>query len=154
MEKQRGQSAEYRVHASRVQFVKPAFQKLVVWQKAQNLATEIVGLVDGLPGTRSPGTLGNQVLRSAYSVAANVAEGYGRYSEPAYRHHLSIARGSLFETESWFDLLRCAGYVRDEQADQLTAQCEEIARMLTATVKPLRTSKSFGEEVTEYVTDA
>ena len=45
------------------------------------------------------------MMRSAGSVPANIAEGYGRYSQAAYRSHLSIARGSLFETQSWIDLL-------------------------------------------------
>lgn len=148
------QSAEYRAHASRNDAVRPRFQSLAIWQKAQGLAADVVTLVDALPTTRSAATLGNQLLRSATSVAANIAEGYGRYSEPAYRNHLSIARGSLFETESWLDLLERAGYLPAERTSEFTQVCEEIARMLTATMKPLKSAKSLGEEPVEYATEA
>ena len=137
---------------ARTSGTKPAFQNLIVWQKAQGLAADVVNLVDALPNKKSANTLGNQVLRSAASVAANIAEGYGRYSEAAYRNHLSIARGSLFETESWLDLLLRTGYMSDEKSQQMVTACEEVARLLTAAMKPLRNAKSIGtgEEPAEY----
>ena len=147
------QSAEYRVQANRQGASRPEFQNLVVWQMAQALAAEVVRLVDSLPASRSAGTLGNQVLRSAASVAANIAEGYGRYSEPAYRHHLSIARGSLFETESWLDLLQKASYLSGDECLRLTEACEEVARLITAVMKPLRSGQRLGEEPAEYGVD-
>jgi four helix bundle protein len=58
--------------------------------------------------------MGTQLVRAAGSVPANIAEGYGRYSQGAYRNHLSIARGSLFESESWIDLLFQAGHLSAE----------------------------------------
>lgn len=107
-------------------------------------------LVDGLPAARSATTLGNQILRSGTSVAANIAEGYGRYSEAAYGNHLSIARGSLLETQSWLDLLQRAGYVSDDKVRELVAACEEIARMVTATMKPLNRARSPKEGALKY----
>jgi four helix bundle protein len=147
------QSAEYRAQNPGQ---RPIFQNLVVWQKAHALATELVALVDQLPAKRSAGTLGNQLLRSGASVSANIAEGYGRFSEGAYRNHLSIARGSLFETESWIDLLASSGYITAEVRDRLIDSCEEVARILSATMKPLKTGRasSVREEGAEYVTDA
>ena len=41
----------------------------------------------------------SQMLRSAASVPANIAEGYQRATRKDYAHFISIARGSLAETE-------------------------------------------------------
>ncbi|HLG12828.1 MAG TPA: four helix bundle protein [Dehalococcoidia bacterium] len=113
------------------------FKALIVWQKAQELATEVVAELERLPRNRQSEAIGLQLLRSAGSVAANIAEGYGRYSAGAYRNHLSIARGSLFETESWIDLLSRTGYVSEETSSTMTAKCVEVGRLLTAMMRAL-----------------
>ena len=81
------------------------FTKIVVWQESQDLAAKVARIVATLPRNRAAEIIGNQMMRSAGLLPANIAEGYGRYSQAAYRSHLSIARGSLFETQSWIDLL-------------------------------------------------
>ena len=80
-------------------------------------------------------------MRSAGSIAANIAEGYGRFSQAAYRNHLSIARGSAFESESWIDLLMRLGYIDREDGDDLTAKCKAIQIMLTTRMKSLPAPK-------------
>src|SRR4051812_37950586 len=46
-------------------------------------------------------TLGLQVIRSADSIAANLAEGFGRYTMPDRKRFYTIARGSFEETKCW-----------------------------------------------------
>ena len=46
-------------------------------------------------------TLGKQIVRSADSVRANIAEGYVRYSFPDRIRFCHIARGSLMESKRW-----------------------------------------------------
>ena len=70
-------------------------------------------------------------------MPANIAEGYGRYYEAAYRNHLSIARGSLFETETWIDLLQRSGCISDETNTMLVTQCGEVGRLLTSQMRNL-----------------
>lgn len=132
----------------------PAFKGLIVWQKAQSLAADLVTLVDMLPTTRAASAIGNQLIRSGASVPANIAEGYGRYSDAAYRNHLSIARGSLFETESWLDLLHRSGFIGDDRTRELLGQCEEVTRLITSTMKPLKSARAIREEGLEYLAEA
>jgi four helix bundle protein len=133
------QSTEYRVQRKQAsRRTRPAFYSLVVWQKAQDLAARIAEVVDDLPRARSAENLGNQAVRSAASVPANIAEGYGRYSEAAYRQFLSIARGSLYETESTIDLFERPRYVSEDVASSLIDDAEGVARLITATMKPLK----------------
>lgn len=110
---------------------------MALWQKSQALALAVVRLVSALPRVRTAETIGNQLLRSAGSVPANIAEGYGRYSQAAYRSHLSIARGSLFETESWIDLLAQAEFIQEADKTALLNSCHEVGKLLTLRMKSL-----------------
>ena len=46
-------------------------------------------------------TLGKQIVNSADSVAANIAEGFGRFHYQENKHFCYISRGSLTETQVW-----------------------------------------------------
>jgi four helix bundle protein len=46
-------------------------------------------------------TVGKQIVRSADSIGANIAEGYGRHHTKDNLRFLYIARGSLQETKVW-----------------------------------------------------
>jgi four helix bundle protein len=128
------QSAECKVQPNSTY---ASFRSLIVWQKAQDLAARVAGLVAGLPPDRSSDVIANQILRSAGSVPANIAEGYGRYSEAAFRNHLSIARVSLCETESWLDLLHRTSKISQQDAEAVRKDCEEVARLITSSMRPL-----------------
>ena len=132
-----------------------AFRNQVLSQKAQEFAEGIAALIVSLKHDRVTDPIGNQMMRSAGSIAANVAEGYGRLSQAAYRSHLSIARGSTFESESWIDLLVRRGYVDPERGETLIASCHEIGRMLTARMRSLNSGKTYaiGEEKATYGDD-
>lgn len=51
-------------------------------------------------------TVGDQMVRAADSIAANIAEGYGRYFFGEYLVFLYYSRGSLFETKFWLEKAR------------------------------------------------
>ena len=46
-------------------------------------------------------TIGYQVIRSSDSIAANIAEGYGRYTPADRKKFYLNSRGSFEETKSW-----------------------------------------------------
>ena len=46
-------------------------------------------------------TIGLQIIRSADSIAVNIAEGYGRFSPPDRRKFYRYSRGSFEETKAW-----------------------------------------------------
>jgi len=98
--------------------------------------------------------LGRQVMASAASIGANIAEGYGRYAVGAYRNHLSIVRGSACETDGWLDLLHRAGYIDQEAESRLHGLCMEVVKLLTTRMIGLeKQSHSAGrvrEEPTRY----
>jgi len=46
-------------------------------------------------------TIGKQIVKSADSVGANIAEGVGRYGTQDNKRFVYFARGSLYETKHW-----------------------------------------------------
>ncbi len=104
-------------------------------------------IVTALPRDRAAEVIGNQLLRSAGSIPANIAEGYGRFSQAAYRNHLSIARGSAFEAESWLDLLGRRNYLDAATLARLLQSCARVRSMLTTRMKGLGEAKaSYAKE--------
>ena len=52
------------------------------------------------PGTGGQDTVGYQIIRSSDSIAANIAEGYGRYTPADRKKFYLYSRGSFEETKS------------------------------------------------------
>jgi four helix bundle protein len=73
-----------------------------------------------------------QQMASADSICANIEEGYGRESSREYRQYLIIARGSARETQGRY--LRFGLWLSAEQVESKVALCEEIIRILSATI--------------------
>jgi four helix bundle protein len=127
-----------------------SYRNLALWQKAQQLTLDIVKAVADLPRDKAAPIFAQQVIRSASSIAANIAEGHGRFTLAAHRNHLSIAKGSACETDSWIDLLRRAAYISEATEAHLHAACDELVRMLTAKIIDLeRRERAAGKAVRE-----
>ena len=134
-----------------------SYRNLDLWRRAQELALAVVKISESLPKSEAARSIARQVVSSSGSVAANIAEGHGRYSVAAYRNHLSIARGSVAETDSWLDLLSRAGYVAPGQIEELHQECLSLLGGLTRQMRALdvklRTKAgSVREDGSDYLT--
>ncbi|HEY0733467.1 MAG TPA: four helix bundle protein [Herpetosiphonaceae bacterium] len=131
------------------------YRNLIVWQRAQQLALQIMGLVQQVPQSWANAVIVRQIISAATSIGANIAEGHGRYMPGAHRNHLSIARGSTAETDSWLDLLHRAGWITFEEEAVLHAECLEIMAILTSKMLDLDrmkhdTDPHIREDLSEY----
>ena len=79
-----------------------------------------------------------QIRRASASVAANIAEGRGRYGTKEFIKFLGIARGSLTELETHLQLSHRVKLLQKDRLDELLALTDEISRMLTALRRSLR----------------
>jgi len=50
---------------------------------------------------KTQSTIGLQIIRSSDSIAANIAEGYGRFTHADRKRFYMISRGSFEETKAW-----------------------------------------------------
>jgi four helix bundle protein len=76
------------------------FENLRVYRLSEEIADLVWDIVikwDRLPQD----TVGKQLIKSADSIGANIAEGTGRGSYADNRRFARIARGSLFELKHW-----------------------------------------------------
>jgi four helix bundle protein len=130
------------------------FRTLAMWQRAQELTNDVLDVVANLPGDRASLIIAQQIVKSSSSVAANIAEGHGRYALGAYRNHLSIARGSTAETISWIDLLRRRGLISEAFETAMLQKCAELMKMLTAKMVQMAKGPASGrtlrEDLLEY----
>jgi len=106
-----------------------SYRDLTVWQKAMDLSVEVYRLSASFPRDERF-RLTSQVTRAAASVPANVAEGNARGTRKDYAHFVSIARGSLAETETFILLAVRLGYIDNAQAAPVLALANEVGRML------------------------
>jgi len=79
----------------------------------------------------------SQILRSAVSVPANIAEGHARSGAREFLHFLSIASGSLAETETLLLLASRTGLVPKPEILKAMALADEVGRMIAALKKRL-----------------
>jgi four helix bundle protein len=84
--------------------------------------------------------LTGQLLRAAASVPANIAEGHSRGTRKDYANFVSIARGSLAETETILLLLVDVELLREEQVRPALELCAETGRMMNALLGRLRST--------------
>lgn len=108
-----------------------SFKNLELWKTAQEFAVTVSLLVDELPVNRTTDVVGRQLLRSATSIGANIAEGHSRFTFGAYRNHLSIAKGSAGESEHWLDLLVRRGFVDAGAGQEMSRTCATLMGALT-----------------------
>ena len=110
-----------------------ALERLVVWQKATDLAGIIYEVTQGFPDRERFG-LTSQLQRSGTSVAANIAEGYGRVGTRDFVRFLGIARGSAYEVFTHLTVARKAGFTVDDAAFD---SVNEVLRILTGMINRL-----------------
>ena len=75
-------------------------EELRIYQLAMELGEKIWDIVINWDNL-SKETIGKQIIRAIDSVAANIAEGFGRYHFKERKHFLYYSRGSLYETKTF-----------------------------------------------------
>lgn len=118
-----------------------SFEDLVIWQQARELRNEILLLTKSFP-TDERFRLTDQIIRSSRSVAANIAEGYGRYHYQEFIQFCRHARGSLSETT---DHLICAldcSYIDEKTCNEFKERIVVLTKKINAFINYLKSAKS------------
>ena len=112
-----------------------AFEKLLVYQNAVTFADAVCTLTKGFP--RGYFFLADQLNRAALSIAANIAEGNGRFTKPDRKNFFGIARGSVQECVPLLELASRQNLLRADAHRQMKTDLEEIAKMLSGLINGL-----------------
>ena len=113
-----------------------SYRDLLVWQRGMDLAADVYELTKAWPRAEIYG-LTSQVRRSAASIPANIAEGYGRASSASYAQFLKIARGSLKELETHLLLAERVGIASTGCCAAIFRQTDELGKMLGALIRKI-----------------
>jgi four helix bundle protein len=101
------------------------------------IAEDVYKLTRGFPRDEMYG-MTSQIRRSSASIAANIAEGYGRENRGSFVQYLRIAQGSLKETETHLLLSERVGLLKRKQIESLLEQSDELGRMLRSLIRAVQ----------------
>jgi four helix bundle protein len=107
------------------------YRDLMVWEKAHKLTLAIYKETNAFPKEGRFG-LTSQVRRASSSIPANLAEGCGRRSDGEMGRFVQIAMGSGAELSYHLLLCRDLGILGTTEFSRLSADLEEVMRMLSA----------------------
>lgn len=80
-------------------------------------------------------TMGNQLIRAADSVAANIAEGFGRYHKKDKIKFYYNARGSLFESQFFVKRALERKIITQEQSETLISIMRLLPKEINYLIK-------------------
>jgi len=97
-----------------------------------------IKFIDALPKEKTTEAIGNQLLRSATSIGANIVEATAASSRKDYTNFFNHALKSANETIFWLGLLRDSGKADKNKANRLLKETTEIANILASSILTLK----------------
>jgi four helix bundle protein len=101
-------------------------------------ALTIIKLIEDLPGTKAGHTIGNQIIRSGTSVAANYRTACRARSNADFISKITIVEEECDETLFWLELIVEAELLRKEKLDAIIREADELTATFTASGKTAR----------------
>ncbi len=120
-------------------------ETLIVYQRALEFAGWSQALIDSLPKKTSTR---DQLERAGDSIALNIAEGNGKFSQRDRARFLQIAHGSALESAACLDLFVVGGCCKGEEITKGKQILEEIVKMLFAMLD--RLGCRIAEDAADY----
>ena len=110
------------------------------WKKSIDLVEQIYLASKGFPPDERFG-LTSQIRRAAVSVPSNIAEGAARFTTGEYLQSLSVASGSLAESETQLIIANRLDMLGRPAMEELLARSEEVSKMLGGLKRSLRSRR-------------
>jgi four helix bundle protein len=111
-----------------------SFEKLIAWQKARELASEIYKITKLFPKDELFG-LTSQMRRCAVSIASNLAEGSGRNSMKDKARFTEIAFGSALELLNQLILSFDFEYFEEQKYIEIREKITEVTVLINGLYK-------------------
>jgi four helix bundle protein len=111
---------------------------LVAWQRADDLFIKLHTLsLKAFPAFERF-ELGSQIRRAAYSVAANIVEGFARRQSRDRLHFLNISESSLAEVGYCVHVAGRLGYVSAVVAQEIDEDIKRVYAPLAGLIRSIR----------------
>ena len=110
----------------------------IIGEKSKRFAVHIIKLYQYLCREKKEYILSKQLLRSATSIGANMAEAEWAFGRKDFLAKIYIAFKETAETIYWLDLLCQTGYLTEAQYQFCYQEANELRKMLSATTKTMK----------------
>ncbi len=114
------------------------FRNLEVYKKAKTFHRGCLLVLDDIKVHR---TVKDQLTRASFSIALNIAEGSGRFTNPDRKNFFIISKSSVFECVAILDIIKDEKRISEEKFGKLHDQADELSRILYAMIKNLSQKK-------------
>ena len=115
-----------------------AHHTLVAWQRADDLFIKLHQLSLKHFPSFERFELGAQLRRAAYSVAANIVEGFAKSRSRARLNFLNISQSSLAEVGYCIHVARRLGYISEIVAGELETEIRQVGAPLAGLIRSER----------------
>lgn len=121
-------------------------ERLEAWSKSKDFALRLYREVLPLLPQEEKWSLNQQLRRSANSIPANIAEGYGRFYYQDNIRFCYNARGSLEESLSHLVMALEMNYIPRVFFDSLERDGEKLSQLLSGYIAYLKRTKQGEDE--------
>ncbi len=109
------------------------FEDLFAWQESRKLTNAIFEIFKSTKNVDY--VIQYQIKRSAISIMANIAEGFGRHTTKENRQFYTLARGSLTETQSHLYVLKDSGILSQTDFDKIYIDTVKFSKLINGLIK-------------------
>jgi four helix bundle protein len=109
--------------------------------RTRKFAVDILNFVDKLPNRRSGNIIGNQLGRSASSVAANYRAACRGRSHAEFIAKIGIVEEEADESTFWLDIIPDTKNASTEEVEPLLKEARELTAIFTAASKTAKQNK-------------
>jgi len=110
-------------------------------ERTKIFALRVIKLVDALPKGRTAGVIGNQLLRSGTSVAANYRAACRAKSRADFISKMGTVEEEADESLFWMELLVETQLVDEQRLQALMNEADEIIAITVSSIKTARSKK-------------
>lgn len=105
------------------------FKELKIWQKGMDIVDLCYDFVSDLPGEEKF-NLKSQIIRSACSIPANIAEGAGKRTKKHFSEFVTTSLGSCFELETHLLICERRKFGNELQRNKILNETMELKNMI------------------------
>ena len=109
--------------------------KAILNKRLRMFAVRVIRMTEKMPDKMSTRVLGNQLIRSVTSVAANYSASCRARSKRDFISKLKIVEEEADETIVWLDLMVDTGIFPPEKMNALKTEANEILSIIVASIK-------------------
>jgi len=120
-------------------------EDLEIYQLALEIGEDVWNLVDKWEYFAKK-TVGGQFVEAADSIAANIAEGYGRYFYKDRKQFCYYSRGSMMETKAWAVKSFKRNLMSQKEYEALLEKLKVLHHKLNIYIKKLKNTISNTKE--------